>query len=104
MDEWAEEQISVAFDTTRHPRTMVGVDGDNNIWLVTVDGRQPPLSLGMNFSELKGLARRLGLRSALNLDGGGSTTMVLKDGWIVNHPSEPTGPRAVSDAIVVLPR
>ena len=104
MDEWADEQISAAFDTTRHPRTMIGVDGDNHVWLVTVDGRQPPLSLGMNFSELKGLARRLGLRSALNMDGGGSTTMVLKDGWIVNHPSDPTGPRAVSDAIVVLPR
>jgi len=104
MDEWADEQITAAFDTTRHPRTMIGVDGDNHVWLVTVDGRQPPLSLGMTFSELKGLARRLGLRSALNMDGGGSTTMVLKGGWIVNHPSDPTGPRAVSDAIVVLPR
>ena len=101
MDEWADEQISAAFDTTRHPRTLIGVDGDNHVWLVTVDGRQPPLSLGMNFAELKRLARRLGLKSALNLDGGGSTTMVLKDGWVVNHPSDPTGPRAVSDAIVV---
>ena len=104
IDDWADEQITAAFDTTRHPRTMIGADGDNYAWLVTVDGRQPTLSLGMNFSELKGLARRLGLRSALNLDGGGSTTMVLKDGAIVNHPSDPTGPRPVSDAIVVLPR
>ena len=101
LDDWADEQITAGFDKARHPRTMIGVDGDNHAWLVTVDGRQPPLSLGMNFAELKGLARRLGLTSALNLDGGGSTTMVLKDGWIVNHPSDPTGPRAVSDAIVV---
>lgn len=104
IDDWADEQITAGFDTARHPRTMIGVDGDNRIWLVTVDGRQPPLSVGMNFAELKRLARRLGLRSALNLDGGGSTTMVLKDGWIVNHPSDPTGPRPVSDAIVVFPR
>lgn len=104
MDEWADEQITAGFDTARHPRTMIGVDADNQVWLVTIDGRQPPLSLGMNFGEMKGLAKRLGLRSALNLDGGGSTTMVLKGGWIVNHPSDPTGPRAVSDAIVVLPR
>ena len=83
---------------------MIGLDGDGAVWLITVDGRQPELSLGMNFQELKGLARRVGLRSALNLDGGGSTTMVVKGGRIVNHPSDPTGPRPVGDAILVLPR
>jgi exopolysaccharide biosynthesis protein len=103
ITEWTEEQLSSGFETTRHPRTMIGVDRDGEVWLVTVDGRQPWLSLGMTFAELKGLARRLGLQSALNLDGGGSTTMVVER-WIVNHPSEDTGPRAVSDAIVVLPR
>ena len=102
IDDWAEERISAGFDTTRHPRTMIGDDG-TAIWLVTIDGRQPALSLGMSFTELQGLARRLGLRSALNLDGGGSTTMVVR-GTVVNHPSDPTGPRPVSDAIVVLPR
>jgi len=99
FDEWAEERITAGFDTTRHPRTMIGEDG-TSIWLVTVDGRQPWLSLGMSFAELQGLARRLGLRSALNLDGGGSTTMVVR-GVIVNNPSDPAGPRPVSDAIVV---
>ncbi len=57
----------------------------------------------MSFTELQRLASRLGLDSALNLDGGGSTTMVV-GGRIVNHPSDPGGARAVSDAIVVLPR
>jgi exopolysaccharide biosynthesis protein len=103
FDDWREEGLSPAFDTTRHPRTLVGVDADNAIWLVTIDGRQPAISLGMTFTELQTLARRLGLRSALNLDGGGSTTMVV-GGRIVNHPSDATGPRPVSDALLVLPR
>jgi len=103
ITDWTEEQLSAGFETTRHPRTMIGVGGDGGVWLVTVDGRQPWLSLGMTFAELQRLARRLGLRSALNLDGGGSTTMVV-DRWIVNHPSEESGPRPVSDAIVVVPR
>ena len=103
LTEWADEQLSAGFDTTRHPRTMIGVDAEEAIWLVTVDGRQPALSLGMTFVELQGLSHRLGLRSSLNLDGGGSTTMVVR-GNIVNHPSDETGPRKVSDAILVFPR
>jgi exopolysaccharide biosynthesis protein len=103
ITDWKDEQVSAGFDTTRHPRTMIGVDRSGAIWLVAVDGRQPWRSLGMTFAELKGVARRIGLTSALNLDGGGSTTMVVER-WIVNHPSEETGPRAVIDALVVLPR
>jgi exopolysaccharide biosynthesis protein len=100
--DWTEERLTAGFDTTRHPRTMIG-EGGGAIWLVTIDGRQPTLSLGMTFTEMKRLARRLGIRSALNLDGGGSTTMVVK-GNVVNHPSDAAGPRPVSDAVLVLPR
>lgn len=103
VTDWTDERITAGFDTTRHPRTLIGVDADAAIWLVTVDGRQPALSLGMTFAELQALSRRLGLRSALNLDGGGSTTMVVR-GTVVNHPSDATGPRQVGDALVVLPR
>lgn len=103
LTEWADEQLSTGFATTRHPRTIVGVDAQDAIWLVTVDGRQPALSLGMSFTELQGLSRRLGLRSSLNLDGGGSTTMVVR-GNVVNHPSDPGGSRQVSDAILVFAR
>lgn len=103
LTEWADERIAAGFDTTRHPRTMIGADAEGAIWLVTVDGRNPALSLGMSFAELHRLSRRLGLRSALNLDGGGSTTMWVA-GRIVNHPSDPGGPRKVSDAILVVPR
>jgi len=103
LTEWSDEAISVGFDTTRHPRTLIGTDTDGGIWLVTIDGRNPAISLGMSFAELQRLSNRLGLRSALNLDGGGSTTMWVA-GKIVNHPSDREGPRKVSDAILVVPR
>lgn len=103
MTEWTDERIAAGFDTTRHPRTVIGTDGQGAVWLITVDGRNPAISLGMSFTELQGLSKRLGLRSVLNLDGGGSTTMWAA-GKIVNNPSDPGGPRPVSDAILVLPR
>jgi exopolysaccharide biosynthesis protein len=57
----------------------------------------------MTFTDLLRLCDRLELRDALNLDGGGSTTMVV-NGRIVNRPSDAAGPRAVSDAILVKTR
>lgn len=91
------------FIDVRHPRTVIGVDRRGDVWIVAVDGRQPTHSVGMTFSELIGLCERLRLSSALNLDGGGSTTMVVK-GEIVNRPSDAAGPRPVSDAILVRAR
>ena len=103
FSDWTVEGISAGFDTARHPRTMIGADAQGAIWLITIDGRNPFVSMGMNFAELMRLSRRLGLRSALNLDGGGSTTMWVA-GQVVNHPSDRSGPRKVSEAIVVIPR
>jgi hypothetical protein len=100
--DWAPEHLASAF-LGRHPRTMFGIDRAGFAWLVTVDGRQPDSSAGMTLVELQRLAKRIGLTDALNLDGGGSTTMVVA-GNIVNHPSDPTGPRTVSDVLLVLPR
>jgi len=102
-DAWAAEKLRAGFTSERHPRTMIGVEASGDIWLIAVDGRNPMVSLGMTFEELQGLARRLSLRQALNLDGGGSTTMVVR-GTVVNHPSDPTGPRPVSDALLVFAR
>ena len=103
LTDWTDERIAAGFDTTRHPRTVIGTDAQGAVWLITVDGRNPAVSLGMSFTELQRLSKRLGLRSVLNLDGGGSTTMWAA-GKIINHPSDPTGPRPVSDAILVIPR
>ena len=100
VEDWSIERFNAGFAENRHPRTMIGTSPDNTIWLVTVDGRQPELSVGMSLVELRALARRLGLVNALNLDGGGSTTMWVQ-GQVMNRPSDPTGPRMVSDALLV---
>ena len=102
-DDWMIEDLASGFAETRHPRTMIGTHGDGSVWLVTVDGRQPQLSAGMTLFELRRLARTLRFTNALNLDGGGSTTMWV-DGAIVNSPSDAAGPRKVSDALIVLRR
>ena len=100
VEDWGIERFNQGFAENRHPRTMIGTSADNTIWLVTVDGRQPELSVGMTLVELRALAHRLGLVNALNLDGGGSTTMWVQ-GQVMNRPSDPTGPRKVSDALLV---
>ena len=100
VEDWSIERFNQGFAENRHPRTMIGTAADNTIWLVTVDGRQPEQSVGMTLVELRALAHRLGLINALNLDGGGSTTMWVQ-GQVMNKPSDPTGPRKVSDALLV---
>jgi hypothetical protein len=91
------------FVEARHPRTAVGVRADGRILLVTVDGRQPERSVGMTVAELTALVLELGAVEAINMDGGGSTTMVA-GGRVVNHPSDLTGERPVGDALLVLAR
>jgi len=99
--DWEDEGLNPAsFVDARHPRTVIGTDREGFIWLAAVDGRQADYSIGMTFADLQRLCDRLNLTDALNLDGGGSTTMVVR-GRIVNRPSDPGGPRPVSDAIVV---
>jgi exopolysaccharide biosynthesis protein len=84
----------------RHPRTALGVDrGRRYLVLAVVDGRQPGYSEGMSEREMADLMLELGCADALNLDGGGSTAMVLRDATgtlrIVNRPSDPAGARPV---------
>jgi exopolysaccharide biosynthesis protein len=95
-----EENITNAFVTDRHPRTAIAKLNSGKVLLVTVDGRQPNLSVGMSLPMLAELLLELGAVDAINLDGGGSTTMVVGD-KVVNRPSDQTGERPVSDAILV---
>ncbi|WP_224756281.1 phosphodiester glycosidase family protein [Streptomyces sp. col6] len=86
----------------RNPRTLAGVDAAGRTILVTADGRSTE-SLGLSIPESAAVARSLGLREAVNLDGGGSTTMVV-DGQVVNRPSDASGERPVGDALLILPK
>jgi hypothetical protein len=85
----------------RNPRTIAGVDGHGRIMLATIDGRSVD-SLGLSIAESAAVADALGMAHAVNLDGGGSTTMVVH-GQVVNQPSDAAGERPVGDAILVLP-
>jgi Phosphodiester glycosidase len=84
----------------RHPRTGVGITADGKILLVVVDGRHRR-SRGATMFEFARIMRDLGARTALNLDGGGSSEMVVR-GEVVNVPSD-GHERAISNAILVLP-
>jgi exopolysaccharide biosynthesis protein len=98
----AAEAILPSFVTDRHPRTAIASLKSGQILLVTVDGRQTE-SVGISLNMLADLLVELGAVEAINLDGGGSTAMVIKDN-LVNKPSDPTGERLVSDAILVYAR
>ncbi|WP_164555807.1 MULTISPECIES: phosphodiester glycosidase family protein [unclassified Streptomyces] len=85
----------------RNPRTLAGVDAAGRTLLVTADGRSTD-ALGLSITEAAKVARSLGLRDAVNLDGGGSTTMVAGD-QVINDPSDAAGERPVGDALLILP-
>lgn len=98
-----DEKFAAKFVTDPHPRTAIARLKDGRMLVATVDGRQPGVSTGVSLPELANLLLEFGATDAINLDGGGSTTMVVS-GKLVNNPSDQTGERPVSDAILVLPR
>lgn len=98
----------LSFVSKRHNRTAIGIRPDGTVLLLVVDGRTRE-SEGMSLDELIRTLRWMGCRDALNLDGGGSTTLYVKGnahGGIVNYPSDNgrfdhAGERAVSNIIIV---
>ncbi|HRX86043.1 MAG TPA: phosphodiester glycosidase family protein [Phycisphaerae bacterium] len=74
-------------EAVRHPRTVIAWSGTKH-WFVTFDGRQAGYAVGATTAEQADfLINALGVENAINLDGGGSTTMVI-DGTVVNCPSD----------------
>jgi hypothetical protein len=95
------QQINAPFGEQRHPRTAIGWTADRaRFYMVVVDGRQEPYSDGMSLTEMVWLFQRLGVTDALNLDGGGSTTLVVR-GRLVNRPSDDDGERDVANALLL---
>jgi hypothetical protein len=88
------------FSSNRHPRSGVGFSKDSTrVFFIVVDGRSQS-SVGMSLVEFADLMVMSGIYQGMNLDGGGSTTLVV-DGNIVNSPSDPFGERAVGNCLLL---
>lgn len=102
---------TTSFTRSRHPRTAIGIKPNGNMILLTVDGRQEN-SAGMSLHELCKMMRWLGCSTAINLDGGGSTTLWIAgygDNGVVNFPSDNKkwdheGSRKVANVILLKQR
>lgn len=107
VDDFSPEQTLESFLVNHHPRTAVGIR-DNGEWVfVVVDGRFYGFLGGMTIKELAELMLELGCIEALNLDGGGSSTMVI-EGTVMNEPCgeiQENGKQveSISDAILIFP-
>ena len=91
----------------RNPRTAIGVTTNQVALLITLDGRHAGEDEGVTLRQLAQLMQTLGCDNAINLDGGGSTTMWLRGRGIVNHPCDNgqfdhAGARRVRTAVVLV--
>ncbi len=96
---------STEFSYTRHPRTAAGVTADGTVVLLVVDGRQPSISNGASLADLAYIMASLGCIDAVNLDGGGSSTFILKNekGKFVTENSPSGGSlRSVANGLMVV--
>jgi len=83
----------------KNPRTAIGYDqAKKYLYIVAIDGRDNTNSIGMTLPELSKFMKDLGCYEALNFDGGGSTTMVIRDST-VNKPTDLTGERKVFNSL-----
>ena len=92
----------------RHPRTAVALTEDGHFLMIVVDGRRPGVSEGMTARELtRFLKKNFNPRYALNMDGGGSSTLVVAgegnpDTHVVNRPTDASGERLVGSHFVLV--
>lgn len=104
MESW--ENCDSSFIFTKHPRSALFRTKDKRTVFITVDGRSPGHADGVSIPELAHLIRILGGHDALNLDGGGSTTLWTEKDGVLNCPSDNrkfdhNGERKVSNIIYV---
>ena len=97
---------SAQFYDKRHPRAAFGYDDDGNGYLVVIDGRFKGQADGATIYETAYICHMLGMTEAINLDGGGSTTLWTEKTGVINHPYDNKkfdheGERSVPNLIVV---
>ena len=98
-----------AFNADRAPRSLIGIKNDGTVLFICIDGRTIE-SEGITIKEEQDLVRWLGCKDAINLDGGGSSTLFLKnatENGIINHPSDNKifdhyGQRKIANAILLV--
>ena len=78
--------VTQAFDGV-NPRSMIGVTADRTVYMVVVDGRKSGTADGLTIPQMAALAKYLGLVDAINLDGGGSSTLWVQGKGVINSPS-----------------
>lgn len=94
-----EEKVWSTYLTGRNPRTVIGFNEDSTlIYFIVVDGRQAGFSIGIGMNELVDFMMTIGVKNAVNLDGGGSSTMVVRHS-VKNSPSD-GGERAVANSVL----
>ena len=96
---------SAQFYDKRHPRAAVGTDEQGNIYLVAIDGRFKGQGEGASIYETAYICKMLGMKDAINLDGGGSTGLWAAKTGVINHPTDNKkfdheGERSVPNLIV----
>jgi exopolysaccharide biosynthesis protein len=77
---------SAQFYDKRHPRAAIGKDDEGNIYYVVIDGRFNGQAEGATIYETAYICHLLGMTDAINLDGGGSTTLWSEETGVINHP------------------
>lgn len=97
---------SVSFNLTKHPRSAIGITNNYELLLVTADGRHKNKANGLSMKELGILMEALHCRDAMNLDGGGSTTLWLNSKGVINYPSDNklfdhNGTRTIANGITI---
>ncbi len=100
-----------SFNRNRHPRTALATIKDK-VYLIAVDGRSKEHANGVSLWEFTAMMHYIGVDDAINLDGGGSTTLYVAgepDNGIVNHPSDNKvfdreGERYIVNALLFIPK
>ena len=95
---------STDFGETSHPRTLAGIMADGTVIMAVIDGRQKSHSNGAPLGQCAKFMISLGAVTAINLDGGGSSTMVIRNGSTYNVKNSPSdgAPRRIYNSLLVV--
>lgn len=82
------ENVHNDFNDTSHPRSIIGKDNNGNIWMIVIDGRYAGKGEGASIEECSLICKYFGLWDAINLDGGGSSSLWTPERGVINYPCD----------------